>query len=314
MAAETSPDEATSLTSRITVGGTVEDEPEDLFATSLGVIFPDDVTIQHGDADHPLIYASPHLPRPLRFDLSDPNGENDRLLYSHYLWNASLLLAELIERDTLGLARPAGGAAAPASAAADFSVRGLSVVEVGAGTALPAIMAALLGASRVLVTDYPSPPVLEVLRANVVRNTAPELAPAGSSAAPDVSVQGHEWGVIDGDDAMAPHRGAYDRVLSCDCLWMPGQHENLRRSLGYLLAPGAESRAWVVAGFHTGRAKMAGFFDAEALRRDAGLEVETIWERECNGTERAWDASAEEEDRTWRKRWLVVGVLRRVRD
>jgi hypothetical protein len=35
------------------------------------------------------------LPRPLQLDLAD------RRLFSHYLWNSSLRLAELVERDTL---------------------------------------------------------------------------------------------------------------------------------------------------------------------------------------------------------------------
>jgi EEF1A N-terminal glycine/lysine methyltransferase len=59
---------------------------------------------------------------------------------------------------------------------------------------------------------------------------------------------------------------------------------------------------------------MSGFFDAEALQSDAGLEVERIWERDCDGRERPWVAEQEEEDITVRKRWLVVAVLRRIID
>ncbi|KAF4121802.1 putative methyltransferase [Geosmithia morbida] len=355
-----------SLTSRITLTGTNEDEPEDLLSSALGVIYPDDVTNQHGDADHPLLYTSPHLPGPpLGFDLMDPDAERERMLFSHYMWNASLLMGELVERDTLGLegegeAGPgfgpgmsegvsgvgvgivdgttAGGARDPNEAGTrTFDVRGKSIVELGAGTALPSIMAAILGASRVLVTDYPSQPVLEMLRGNVRRNTEGRtgIAIEGTTTSmPVIEVEGHEWGVFerseeeeeskDGegredqenesergeDQKLEKKRNKFDRVIACDCLWMPWQHENLRKSIGHFLAPGPESRAWVIAGFHTGRAKMAGFFETEALRRDAGLEVEHIWERECDGKEREWDPEGEEEDPGMRKRWLVVGILK----
>src|SRR4051794_34470546 len=57
----------------------------------------------HGDADHGLEYKSPHLPKPLQIDLADPVVDEDRKLFSHYLWNSSLLLAELVESGTLGL-------------------------------------------------------------------------------------------------------------------------------------------------------------------------------------------------------------------
>ncbi len=91
------------LTSRIALTGATESDPEDFLSSSLGVIFPDDVTSQHGDADHGLAYTSPHLPKPLHISLADPKAEEDRRLFSHYLWNSSLLLAELIEAGTLGL-------------------------------------------------------------------------------------------------------------------------------------------------------------------------------------------------------------------
>jgi nicotinamide N-methyltransferase len=312
-----------ALTSRISLAGPDLEEPEDFLATSLGVIFPDDVTNQHGDAEHSLLYTSPRLPRPLTIDLADPLGETDRRLFSHYLWNASLLLAELVERDSL---LPVDGA--PGKGLGDgvsFDVRGLDVMELGAGTALPSMMAGLLGAKRVVVTDYPAPVVLKTLRANVERNIRPELSPSGA-VKPEVLVAGHSWGEFpptteatspDGTTTTIPSplaaagmaRG-FDRLFVCDCLWMPWQHDNLRRSIAHFLGAGAGARAWVVAGFHTGRAKMRGFFDGEALAA-LGLEVERIWERECDGREREWDSGAEEDDITVRKRWLVVASLKR---
>ncbi|RFU76951.1 nicotinamide n-methyltransferase [Trichoderma arundinaceum] len=308
-----------TLTSRITLKGDEPDGPEDYLSTSLGVIFPDDVTNQHGDAEHSLIYASPKLPKPLLIELADPEGETDRRLFSHYLWNASLLLAELIERDSLDPAATEAEREAGLGAGLSFDTRGLATLELGAGTALPSMMAGLLGAGSVVVTDYPAPAVMKTLRENVARNIKPDLAPEGRSAlvTTSVLVEGHEWGVFDSDSAAAAassfpasHAHLSDRLFVADCLWMPWQHANLRRSINHFLKRTASARAWVVAGFHTGRAKMAGFYDAQALREEGGVEIERMWERDCDGIEREWDAERED-DITERKRWLVVAVLKR---
>ncbi|KAI9155254.1 nicotinamide N-methyltransferase [Paramyrothecium foliicola] len=303
-----------ALTSRITLSGAEASEPEDYLSSALGVIFPDDVTNQHGDSEHSLIYTSPRLPKPLLLDLADPVGDTDRRLFSHYLWNASLLLAELVERDSLppsppGVEKPDAGL----GAGVDFDVRGLDIMELGAGTALPSMMAGLLGARRVVVTDYPAPTVMKTLRANIARNIRPELAPAqpDGPVTPSVLVEGHAWGELAPTDALcAADRHAFDRLLVCDCLWMPWQHANLHASISHFLrAADPSARAWVVAGFHTGRDKMRGFFDADALAA-AGLELDRAWERECDGKERPWSWDREE-DVTVRKRWLVVASLKR---
>lgn len=211
-----------------------ESTPEDFLSSSLSVIFPDAVANQHGDVHNALIYSSPRLPRRLRIDLSDPPSEEDRLLFGHYLWNASLLAAELVEGGTLGPAPAPGNdegvierrdglrweggkkLGLPLSA---FDVRDKTMIELGAGTALPSTMATLLGAKEVCVTDYPSPALMETLKANVARNTAPENAPSGK-VCPNLEVTGHSWGKLEGFEAK---KHAYDIVVAADCLVRP-QH------------------------------------------------------------------------------------------
>lgn len=188
-----------------------------------------------------------------------------------------------------------------------FDVRGRSVLELGAGTALPSLLAALLGATRVVLTDYPAPAVISNLTANAARNARAELSPSGAVA--PVEVEGHSWGEL-GTPLAEANRRAFHRVLVCDCLWMPWQHENLLRSVEWFLGAGPDARCWVVAGFHTGREKMRGFFDGGRLA-GMGLEVESIWERDCDGTEREWVLDRGIEDPVGRKRWLVFAVLKR---
>lgn len=201
-------------------------DPEDLLFSSLAVIFPDTVANQHGDASNALLYASPRLPHRLRLALADPPAEDDRLLFGHYLWNASLLTAELVERaavgegkDSVGEGEDGGGGERggdePAKARpSTFDPRNKSIIEVGAGTALPSTMAALLGAAEVVVTDYPSHALMSTLRANVARNIARENSPAGYVPG-KVEVLGHAWGDLAG---MEGRRHAYDVVIAADCL------------------------------------------------------------------------------------------------
>lgn len=65
-----------------------------------------------------------------------------------------------------------------------------------------------------------------------------------------------------------------------------------------------------MGGFHTGRARTREFFRGERLA-GVGLEVERIWERDCDGAEREWSWDRGVEDVGERKRWLVFAVLRR---
>lgn len=84
----------------------------------------------------------------------------------------------------------------------------------------------------------------------------------------------------------------------------------------WFLAPGG--RVWVVAGFHTGRAIVAGFFETAV---QAGLEIERIYERDLiagqeDGREvrREWVAQREGEGPENRRRWCVVALLKRKDD
>ncbi|OAA79746.1 hypothetical protein LEL_03232 [Akanthomyces lecanii RCEF 1005] len=307
-----------SLANRISLPNADEhDDPEDFFGSGLGSIFPDEAPNLHGDPGQTLIYKSPHLSEPLLLRLCNPTLETDRTLFSHYLWNASLLLAELIEADTLGV--PSGTAAAPRLLPdVSFDVRDRHVLELGAGAGLGSIMAGLLGAKRVVASDYPSETVLGPLRDNLQRGVVRRAAAAAAAAAPascddksstqQVAVEGHAWGALD-DDFSTRDKHAFDRIMAADVLWMPWQHDNLRRSVDHFLARDDEARAWIIGGLHTGRANMALFLDEEELKR-LGLEIEHIWERDCQGAEREWKEVREDDDRN-KKRWLNIIVLKR---
>lgn len=233
-----------------------------------------------------------------------------------------MLLAEFVEAGTLarnGVPPSASASASPSSPQStlesrlgppltDFDITDLTTIELGAGTALPSLLAALLGARRVVMTDYPAPRVITNLRENAERNIQATFSPLPSLA--KVEVEGHAWGEVDTPHAEH-NRHAFERMFVCDCLWMPWQHDNLLKSIDWFLKDDWKARCWVVAGFHSGRAAMKQFFQEEKLSA-AGLEVEHIWERDVEGVEREWSWDRGIEDPGERKRWLSIAILKRI--
>lgn len=130
-------------------------------------------------------------------------------------------------------------------------------------------------------------------------------APSGTN----VSVHGHEWGTLDDEFSVAnSHR--FDRILAADCYWMPGQHCNLARSMLNFLSLDPDARVLAIAGFHTGRAKLANFWDVAV---EEGLAIELIYEEDASGQRREWakERDGGRENPTERKKWLAIAVLKR---
>jgi nicotinamide N-methyltransferase len=91
---------------------------------------------------------------------------------------------------------------------------------------------------------------------------------------------------------------------------MSEQHDNLAVSMLHFLSGSPDARIFCIAGFHTGRARMAPFFEEVAPKH--GLEIEDIYEIDTSGTRREWRRERSGvEDVGERNKWLVVARLRR---
>jgi len=101
---------------------TEEDTPEDIFASAPGFLFTDDLRNQHGDPGSIIVYKSQRFGE-LELTTADPNGEEERTLFSHYLWNAGILMAERISGQRL----------LSQEEEKQWSVKGHNVLELGAG-------------------------------------------------------------------------------------------------------------------------------------------------------------------------------------
>ena len=86
---------------------------------------------------------------------------------------------------------------------------------------------------------------------------------------------------------------------------MDGEHYGLAQSILNFLSSEDHARAWVIAGFHTGRPKLVAFFD---IAGQVGLEIDEIWERDADGNDREW---ARERDDKEKNRWMVVAILKK---
>lgn len=128
-------------------------------------------------------------------------GERDRQPYGVLLWPSSIALAHEV-------------------AARAEQLRGRRVLELGAGTGLPGVVAASFGA-RVVQTDKQEL-ALGVCRRNGERN-------AGGGA--PIEYRLADWAAW--DDAAR-----YDVILGADVLYAEGMHAHLRRIFDANLSPG----------------------------------------------------------------------------
>ncbi|KAF2648648.1 hypothetical protein K491DRAFT_783913 [Lophiostoma macrostomum CBS 122681] len=287
--------------------------PEDIFSSSFGGALPNDIQNQHGDDPDTIIVYHSRKYGDIELRTADVNGEEERRKFAHYLWNAGVLMAELIG------GRPSTSEMAENLVEEDgaddqewwigeaegtlWSVRGETVLELGAGVGLAGIISALSGAERVSASDYPAPAILNTIETNISKNIPGTLKKA-------IKVEGHEWGILNTDFA-SENKHRFTRILAADCFWMPHQHENLARSMSHFLSKSPTARVLCISGFHTGRARLALFF--EEVAPEAGLEVELIFEMDADGMRREWQAERDggKEDVGERKKWLVLAQLRR---
>ncbi|KAE8145157.1 hypothetical protein BDV25DRAFT_76018 [Aspergillus avenaceus] len=305
---------------------TVEDEsPEDVFAAFLPHIFPDDAPSFHGDPGQHLLYSSPRYggleimvpsyphQSQSRTEETAPglpgaggkanDVEEGRKLFAHFLWSAAMVVAEGVEK-----ADHLSSLGELDSDTAMWKVQGESVLELGAGAGLPSVVCALAQASAVTISDHPSSPAFAgAIAFNIDHNVRK------SSSTTDILIKPHEWGTLDSDPWAVEKKGTFTRIIAADCYWMPSQHENLVRTMTWFLSPGG--KVWVVAGFHTGRAIVAGFFETAV---ELGLEIEQIYERDLimqaedgKGVRRDWTPQREGEGPENRRRWCVVALLKR---
>ncbi|RCI16828.1 hypothetical protein L249_2709 [Ophiocordyceps polyrhachis-furcata BCC 54312] len=175
---------------------------------------------------------------------------------AHHLWNGAKLAADFFER-------------------APETVRGRTVLELGAGAGLPSLVAAVLGAKKVVVSDFPDP--------ELVANMQKNIDACEDGVVDVVDAVGFVWGA-DSSPLMArlgSPSAKFDVVILADLLFRHSEHAALVKTIGETLRPAKDCCAYV---FFTSyrpwkqHLDMA-FFD---VARAAGFEVEQVAERKLD--------------------------------
>ncbi|KAI8359856.1 putative methyltransferase-domain-containing protein [Choanephora cucurbitarum] len=144
-------------------------------------------------------------------------------LWAHHLWNASKVFASLFD-DTPRL------------------VEHKTVLELGAGGALPSLVASLNGASKTVITDYPDKELIENIQYNVDHAIQKK---------DNVIVEGYIWGTP--TDKLRTYLPAdsqtFDVIILSDLVFNHSQHHAMLKTCRDLLTPNT-GRAYVFYTHH----------------------------------------------------------------
>jgi nicotinamide N-methyltransferase len=253
----------------------------------------------------------------LEYRIPTNESSSNTRLFAHYQWDAGVHLARMLFNSS------------DERECNEISVKGKTIVELGAGTGLPSLVCARDGASSVVITDYPDNGIMAAMKENIKTCRVEDAAHA----------QGLDWadaGQVEDVLRRSPNSEGYDLILCADVLWLSSSHADLLETVQKLLRKSSSSRILLLSGFHTGRRALSAFFsramDADLLcdwdREDGGVfeyNVVTDEKRSWSGripfpVERQSNDSAsdqnerEEEDNmddyTERTKWLLFVSLR----
>jgi len=183
-------------------------------------------------------------------------------LEAHHLWNGSRIVSQYFEEHP-------------------EEVRGRTVFELGAAAGLPSMVAAILGAKKAVVTDYPDPDLVATMWKNI---RGCEILVPDDGEEMNIVADGYIWGynpepmfahLPEGPDGKKPT--GFDVLILADLLFRHGEHKNMVKSIQSALRRHPDSKAFVV--FCSYRPwlqhKDLAFFD---VARESGLLVEKFLE------------------------------------
>ena len=204
-------------------------------------------------------------------------------LWGHHLWNAGRLISTYLE-DHASL------------------IAGRTVLELGAGAGLPSLVCSVLGAKRVVVSDYPDPDLVANLWHNIESGTG--------EVAGRVVAEGYCWGA-DVSPLLAHLESSgverFDVLILADLLFNHSEHAKLVTTVQETLTKRKDAvalvfftpyRPWLYE-------KDMAFFD---LTREAGFIVEKIFEEKMDEVMFKEDRGDEELRRTvfgYTVRWPI---------
>ncbi|QPG94465.1 Protein N-terminal and lysine N-methyltransferase efm7 [Epichloe festucae Fl1] len=191
---------------------------------------------------------------------------------AHHLWNGAKLVSDYFER-------------------VPSRVRGRSVLELGAGAALPSLVAGILGAEKVVASDFPDPDLVANMQKNI--DECDETVEPRGHMGRTIDAVGFVWGADpepllarlvvapegNGDGATRiRRRRRFDVLVLADLLFRHSEHGALVKTIRETMRRSRGSAAYVFfTSYRPWKQDLdMNFFD---VARDAGLEVEQVSER-----------------------------------
>ncbi|KIX97297.1 uncharacterized protein Z520_06749 [Fonsecaea multimorphosa CBS 102226] len=149
-------------------------------------------------------------------------GQTLSLRLGHLLWNAGQVMSMYLEQNAKAL------------------VQNKTVLELGAGAGLPSLVAAILGARRVVVTDYPDQDLVANLQYNVEHCSA-------LLNKSNIVTEGFVWGgrVEPLKLHILPDVDGFDLLILADILFNHSEHAKLLATVRDCLKKTSESAALV---------------------------------------------------------------------
>jgi nicotinamide N-methyltransferase len=201
-------------------------------------------------------------------------------LWGHHLWNGARVVSAYFEKSP-------------------ELVKGKTIFELGAGAGLPSLVAAKLGAKKVVVTDYPDEDLVKNLWWNVEHNEVGSLKEDGEPAPNSTVVAaGYLWGA--GAEPMLHHiapDAGFDLLILADLLFNHSEHMKLLDTVRRTLKRTRDAQALVF--FTPYRPwlfeKDMSFF---AISEEGGFSVEKVLEEKMEKVMFEKDRGDEEVRRT----------------
>jgi len=195
-------------------------------------------------------------------------------LWGHHLWNAGRLISTYIERNP-------------------SLITNKTILELGAGAGLPSLVCGVLGAKKVVVSDYPDPDLV----ANLWTNIEGLGMTGDEKGVKKLVAEGYCWGADPSPLLEHITDPGFDVLILADLLFNHSEHAKLVATIKATLAKTKDTKALVF--FTPYRPwlyeKDMAFFD---LVKEAGFTVEKILEEKMEKVMFETDPGDEELRRT----------------
>jgi len=146
-------------------------------------------------------------------------------LWGHHLWNAGRIISHYLEKNPL-------------------IIQGNTVLELGAGGGLPSLISGILGAKKVVATDYPDVDLIQNLQFNI------DNCPLLKKEEEKIVAEGYLWGADPAplleylpEDVSPKDSGSkgFDVLILADLLFNHSEHQKLLSTISLTLRPTSTS-------------------------------------------------------------------------